>query len=58
MITKNLRINQLPVPVYETCLAYLNTVDSKDGQGYGRFLADDVDMRFNNGFFGRERKLC
>ncbi|GAB4496540.1 MAG: nuclear transport factor 2 family protein [Saprospiraceae bacterium] len=48
MKTSNLRINQLSATTYERYLAYLHAIDNKDIEAYGRFLAEDVTMQFNN----------
>ncbi|RIV17848.1 nuclear transport factor 2 family protein [Fibrisoma montanum] len=48
MITSNLRINQLSATAYNQYLAYLQAMDNRDVEGYGRFLADDVTVQFNN----------
>lgn len=56
MKTENLRINQLSANVYERYLAYLTAMDNKDVEGYGQFLADDVEMFFNNDSFGQGKK--
>ena len=48
MITKNLRVNQLSPNAYQQYLAYLNTMDAKDINAYGEFLADNVAVQFNN----------
>ena len=48
MITSNLRINQLSATTYERYLAYLQAMDNRDVEGYGRFLADNVTVQFNN----------
>lgn len=48
MITKNLRVNQLSATAYESYLAYLNTMDEKDLEVYGEYLADNITIQFNN----------
>lgn len=48
MITKNLRVNQLSKAAYEHYLAYLHAIDNKDIDAYGKFLAEDVIVQFNN----------
>ena len=48
MKTGNLRINQLSPKTYEWYLKYLETMDSKNVERYGTFLADDCVMQFNN----------
>lgn len=48
MITKNLRVNQLTAKAYENYLAYLNAIDTKDVEAYGKFLADNITVQFNN----------
>jgi SnoaL-like domain len=59
MITKNLRVNQLTTKAYETYLAYLNTMDSKNIEAYGNFLANNVTIQFNNDepMVGKEKVL-
>ncbi|WP_193199655.1 nuclear transport factor 2 family protein [Nostoc sp. MG11] len=48
MRTDKLRINQLSPQIYEWYLAYLQSIDSKNIEGYGTFLADDCLMQTNN----------
>lgn len=48
MITANLRVNQLSAAAYKNYLAYLNAIDNKDINAYGKFLADDIAVQFNN----------
>jgi ketosteroid isomerase-like protein len=48
MKTKNLRVNQLSASAYEKYLQYLTALDNKDVAAYGKFLADDVTVQFNN----------
>ena len=48
MITSNLRINQLSPAQYATYLDYLQAMDNRDTKAYGKFLADDVVVQFNN----------
>lgn len=48
MITKNLRVNQLTANAYENYLAYLTAIDNKDIDAYGKFLADNITVQFNN----------
>lgn len=48
MITKNLRINQLSEKRYAVYLDYLTAMDNRDIEAYGKFLADDVVVQFNN----------
>lgn len=48
MITTNLRINQLSPSQYATYLDYLHAMDHRDIEAYGKFLADDVLIQFNN----------
>ncbi len=43
-----LRLNQLPDDVFAWYLGYLGAMDARDLDAYGRFLADDCAMRFNN----------
>ncbi|OEK00190.1 hypothetical protein BFP97_01080 [Roseivirga sp. 4D4] len=57
MKTENLRINQLSAPVFERYLAYLEAMDNKDIETYGAFLADDVEMTFNNNPFGQGKEV-
>ena len=53
MTTTHLRINQLSPEAYERSLAYLQARDNKDVQSYGTYLADNVEMYFNNLPFGQ-----
>lgn len=49
MITTSLRINQLGPAASDWYIGqYLDAMDRLDIDGYGRFLADDVRMQFNN----------
>lgn len=48
MITKNLRVNQLSSTAYQNYLSYLHAIDNKDIKAYGKFLADDITVQFNN----------
>jgi ketosteroid isomerase-like protein len=48
MITENLRINQLSKKQYAVYLDYLAAMDHRDIEAYGKFLADDVVVQFNN----------
>ncbi len=48
MITKNLRVNQLTAKSYESYLAYLTAIDTKNIETYGKFLADNITVQFNN----------
>lgn len=48
MITTNLRVNQLSAAAYNNYLAYLTAIDNKDINAYGKFLADDIAVQFNN----------
>ncbi|MHA4844766.1 nuclear transport factor 2 family protein [Flavitalea antarctica] len=48
MITQNLRINQLSAAAFENYLSYLRAIDGKDIETYGKFLADDISVQFNN----------
>lgn len=57
MKTENLRINQLSASAYEKYLAYLKAMDNKDVETYGTFLADDVEMTFNNNPFGQGKEV-
>ena len=57
MKTENLKINQLSAAAYDNYLAYLNAMDHKDVEGYGRFLAEDVEMTFNNNPFGKGKDV-
>ncbi len=56
MKTENLKINQLSAEAYEQYLAYLTAMDNKDVDAYGQFLADDVEMFFNNKAFGQGKE--
>jgi len=57
MKTKNLKLNQLSASAYEKYLDYLTAMDNKDVEGYGKFLADDVEMHFNNNPFGQGKDV-
>ena len=57
MKTKNLKFNQLSASVYEKYLDYLTAMDNKDVEGYGKFLADDIEMHFNNNPFGQGKDV-
>ncbi len=57
MKTENLRINQLSAPAFENYLAYLKTMDDKDVEAYGKFLADEITMTFNNAPFGQGKDM-
>ncbi len=48
MITSNLRINQLSPQRYREYLRYLQAMDARDIEAYGKFLADNVVVQFNN----------
>lgn len=48
MRTDKLRINQLSPKPYEWYLGYLEAIDTKNIEVYGRFLADDCVMQSNN----------
>ena len=48
MKTENLRINQLSPAAYEWYLSYLEVLDTKDVEKYGKFLNDDCVMQSNN----------
>ncbi|TAI47831.1 nuclear transport factor 2 family protein [Flagellimonas allohymeniacidonis] len=52
MKIQNLNVNQLSADVYRNYLSYLKAMDEKDIETYGKFLADDVEMWFNNEQFG------
>nr|WP_282100275.1 nuclear transport factor 2 family protein [Aquimarina sp. MMG016] len=52
MKTQNLNVNQLSTDAYRNYLSYLEAMDKKDVETYGKFLADDVQMWFNNEQFG------
>ncbi|MEM7574741.1 MAG: nuclear transport factor 2 family protein [Bacteroidota bacterium] len=52
MKTQNLKVNQLSADAYRNYLSYLRAMDNKDVETYGQFLADDVEMWFNNEQFG------
>ncbi|BFP43510.1 nuclear transport factor 2 family protein [Flavobacteriaceae bacterium GF1] len=56
MKTQNLKVNQLSEEVYRNYLLYLEAMDNKDLETYGKFLADDVEMWFNNEQFGSGKK--
>ena len=53
MKTQNLKTNQLSSHAYSSYLSYLEAMDNKDVKTYGKFLADDVEMWFNNQLFGQ-----
>ena len=57
MITKNLKVNQLSAEAYEKYLGYLTAMDNKDVEAYGEYLADDVEMFFNNDSFGKGKEV-
>ncbi|TRX59192.1 nuclear transport factor 2 family protein [Fulvivirga sp. M361] len=57
MKTKNLRINQLSTSAYVQYMTYLEAMDSKNVEVYGSFLADDVEMFFNNNPFGQGKEV-
>lgn len=57
MKTENLKINQLSTEAYEKYLAYLKAMDNKDVEAYGTFLANDVEMFFNNDPFGQGKEV-
>ena len=48
MITKNLRVNQLSAVAYHNYLSYLQAIDNKNLDAYGKYLADDIAVQFNN----------
>lgn len=48
MITKNLRLNQLSEKAFENYLAYLEAMDAKDIDKYGKFLSAGIIVQFNN----------
>ncbi len=52
MKTQNLKVNQLSANSYRNYLSYLEAMDNKNMVAYGKFLADDVEMWFNNEQFG------
>ncbi len=56
MKTKNLRANQLSASSYEKYMDYLEAMDKKDVDTYGAFLADDVEIWFNNDLFGKGKE--
>ncbi len=56
MKTNNLKTNQLSATAYETYSAYLQAMDNKDVETYGTFLAEDVEMSFNNDSFGKGKE--
>ena len=43
-----LQINQLPDDAFAWYLGYLGAMDARDVDTYGRFLAEDCAMLFNN----------
>ncbi len=47
MKSEKLRVNQLSTPVYQWYAASLATMDAKDVEGYGSFLADNCEMQIN-----------
>lgn len=48
MKTERLRINQLGDEAYAWYLDYLAAMDARDVDRYGRFLAPDCALQFNN----------
>ncbi|RKN79693.1 nuclear transport factor 2 family protein [Ulvibacterium marinum] len=56
MKTKNLRVKQLSASSYGKYLAYLEAMDKKDVDTYGTFLANDVEVWFNNDLFGKGKE--
>lgn len=48
MKTDTVRINELSPEAFEWYLGYLEALDAKDIDAYGRFLAPDVVMIMNN----------
>jgi hypothetical protein len=48
MRTSQLRINQLSPEAYTWYLRYLESIDARDIQAYGPFLAENCVMRINN----------
>ncbi|NAS12206.1 nuclear transport factor 2 family protein [Poritiphilus flavus] len=56
MKTKDLRLNQLSENAYDKYLAYLKAMDNKDVDTYGKFLAEDVEVWFNNNLFGKGKQ--
>jgi len=43
-----LRINQLSEKAFQWYLGYLNTIDNRDINSYGKYLSDDCTMQINN----------
>ncbi len=56
MKTTQLRINQLSPEAYARYLTYLQTIDNKDVENYGTYLAANVEMYFNNDPFGQGKE--
>ena len=48
MKTENLRVNDLGSDAFTWYLRYLETMDARDVEAYGRFLAETCELRFNN----------
>ena len=48
MKTDNLHANQLGPEAYAWYLDCLAAMDARDVEGYGRFLAEQCELRFNN----------
>lgn len=48
MKTDDLRVNQLSDDAYHWYLGYLTALDAKDIEGYGAYLAPDVELIMNN----------
>jgi nicotinic acid phosphoribosyltransferase len=59
MKTSHLRVNQLSDLAYQKYLQYLEALDKKDIVAYGKFLADNVSVQFNNDvpMIGKENVL-
>ena len=48
MKTDNLRVNELEPDAFAWYLRYLEAMDARDVEAYGRFLAETCELRFNN----------
>jgi hypothetical protein len=48
MKTSNLRLNQLSPQAFEKYLAYLQALDAKDIAAFGDYLAEGIQVQFNN----------
>lgn len=57
MKTENLKVNQLSANAYQKYLSYLTAMDNKDVDTYGTFLAEDVEIWFNNSPFGSGKEV-